>query len=542
MGSPGQTPPQLLELAGKIADGAPVDWAAEARSLDPDLLARLRDVEALAGRCLFDDAPTEPPALETGSRFDRLQILERIGSGASGIVYRARDPVIGREVALKVCAPSPERRAALLREAQQMARIDHPNVLRVHGAVELDGLVGFWSDLVRGESLDAWARSRPPLSASEVAVIGLELCSALAAIHAQGMVHGDIKPGNVIRHASGRWVLLDFGSTTAMSDAVAASGTPLYLAPELFAGGQPTAASDLHALGVLLFRLATGRFPREADDLATLLEQHRTGRRLRLLDLRPDLDHAFVAALETALETDPTARHRSAGDFAHALDAVIPRRAPGSARVRLAVVAAILALVALAVALFKPGGSVGAEPQVALQRLEGTLDQPLRTGDEVRPGDRLSLHYRNREAAHVYVINEDARGESYQLFPLPDAALQNPLPANVDIRLPGQVEGYDRTWEVTSRGEQERFYVIVSPTPLPELEARGLAVAGSDEALALTGGERIAMQGDTLRGTAGLSARAAPARAPASNLSRWLATLEREDAALYVQRWELRNP
>src|SRR5688572_156628 len=165
MASRGPTPPQLLELAGKIADGAPVDWAAEADSLEPELLARLKDVEALAGRCLFEEpSPTEPPALEPGSRFDRLQILERIGAGARGVVYRARDPVIGREVALKVCAPNAERRAALLREAQQMARIDHPNVLRVHGAVEVDGVVGFWSDLVRGETLDAWARSRPARS------------------------------------------------------------------------------------------------------------------------------------------------------------------------------------------------------------------------------------------------------------------------------------------------------------------------------------------------------------------------------------------
>lgn len=542
MASRESTPSQLLELAGKIADGAPVDWAAEADSLEPELLARLKDVEALAGRCLFDEpAPLEPPMLETGARFDRLQILERIGSGASGVVYRARDPVIGREVALKICAPDADRRAALLREAQQMARVDHPNVLKVHGAVEHDGVVGFWSDLVRGESLDAWAKSRPPLSAGEVALIGLELCSALAAIHAQGMVHGDIKPGNVIRHASGRWVLLDFGSTSAMSEGFATSGTPLYLAPELFAGGRASASADIHALGVVLFRLASGRFPREADDLTGLLEVHRTGRRTRLLDLRPDLDTSFVAGIEKALETSPSDRHRSAGDFAQALAASLPRRARAPAR-WLAGATALLALVALGVAILRPATVGPAEPQIGLQRVVDNIEQPLRDGDEVRPGDALFLRYRNRVAAHVYVINEDANGESYQLFPLQDSALQNPLPANTDIRLPGQVDGQDSDWQVTSRGGQERFYVVVSEHPLPALAARSLAQAGSAEAALQSGASLIAMSGDTLRGTAGLRPRTAPVADAASEFSAWLAQLERDQPEVFVERIALRNP
>jgi serine/threonine protein kinase len=541
MGLPDQQPPQLLELAGKIADGAPVDWEAEAASLDPELLARLRDVEALAGLRCFDESPSESKALETGSRFDRLQILERIGSGAGGVVYRARDPVIGREVALKVCAASPDRRDALLREARQMARIDHPNVLRVHGAVEIDGVVGFWSDLVRGESLDAWVRSRPPPSASEVAIVGQELCAALAAIHAQGLVHGDIKLGNVIRHDSGRWVLLDFGSSSAMTEAVATSGTPLYLAPELFAGGQPTAASDIHALGVVLFRLATGRFPREAEDLASLLQLHRGGKRMRLLDLRPDLEPAFVAAVETALEPRAADRHHTAGDFAHALDATLPRRAKSVVRQWAALAVSLLALALLTVSLMPPSGLAGSDPRISLQRTSDNLDQPLRDGDAVQPGDGISMRYRNRVPAHVYVINEDANGESYQLFPLPGSALRNPLPANIDIRLPGKVNGLDNDWEVSSHGGQERFFVVVSPHPQPQLVARGLALSGSSEAL-LASVDRIAMQGDVLRGTAGLRERRAPAAGAVSEFSRWLEQLEREDSEVIVQRWELSNP
>lgn len=542
MASNSPTPSQLLELAGRIADGAPVDWAAEADSLDPALLARLKEVEALAGGGLFEEpSPTDPPAFEAGSRFDRLQIIERIGAGASGVVYRARDPVVGREVALKVCAPNAERRAALLREAQQMARIDHPNVLRVHGAVELDGVVGFWSDLVRGESLDAWARSRPPPSASEVAVIGLELCSALAAIHAQGMVHGDVKAANVIRHASGRWVLLDFGSAATMSDG-ATSGTPLYLAPELFAGGRATVAADIHALGVLLFRLASGRFPREADDLGALVEVCRSGRRNRLLDLRPDLDLAFVAAVEKALETAPGDRHRGAGEFAQALDGSLPRRAAVPTRRWVTAAALLLALAALAITALRPAAISSNAPRVAIQRLVDGIEQPLRDGDEVQPGDYLSLRYRNPEVAYVYVINEDANGESYQLFPIEGSAINNPLPADADLRLPGRVDGLDSDWQVTSRGGQERFYVVVSPRPLPALAERRLAQAGSVEAALQSSANLFAMQGETLRGTAGLKPRPSGLTTNVSDFSQWLAELQRREPAVYVERIALRNP
>jgi serine/threonine protein kinase len=542
MAARGPASPQLIELAGKIADGAPVDWVAEANSLDPELLARLKDVEALAGRCLLDEPlPTEPPAFETGSRFDRLQILERIGAGASGVVYRARDPVVGREVALKVCAPTAERRAALLREAQQMAKVDHPNVLRLYGAVEHGGVVGFWSDLVRGESLDAWARSRPPLSATEIAVIGLELCSALAAIHAQGLVHGDVKPGNVIRHASGRWVLLDFGSTSAMDGDLATSGTPLYLAPELLTGGRAGRETDIYALGVLLFRLASGHYPCEADDFAGLLEAHRCNRRKRLLDLRPDFDLTLVAALEKALETSPAERHRSAGEFAQALDASLPRRS-ASARQRWVGVTALLGAAALlGVLLLWSAERSPIEPRVVLQRVVDGIEQPLRDGDEVRPGDELALRYWNHSVAHVYVINEDANGESYQLFPLQDSALQNPLPADMDIRLPGQVDGQDSDWQVTSRGGQEHFYVIVSDRPLSALFDRALAQAGSTEAALQSRADLLATNGDSLRGTAGLKPRSVH-NAPASGLSYRLEQLQRDQPGVYVQRIALRNP
>ncbi len=140
-------------------------------------------------------------------------------------------------------------------------------------------------ELVRGESLQALVAAQGPLPADEVIGVGLSLCRALTAVHRDGLVHGDIKAGNVLRDDSGRIVLTDFGAARDWREArcdVVVSGTLAYLAPEVLAGGAATPASDLYSLGVLLFFLASGRLPLEIDDAETLLQGLRDGRRRRL--------------------------------------------------------------------------------------------------------------------------------------------------------------------------------------------------------------------------------------------------------------------
>src|SRR5262249_11140650 len=153
-------------------------------------------------------------------RWGPLEVRHRIGSGSFGEVFVARDPRLQREVALKLRrAGALERSKRWLDEARRLARVRHPNVVTVYGADQHDGRGGLWMELVHGRTLEERLRHEGPLGAREGALIGAELCAALAAVHGQGLVHGDVKTHNVMREGApgasrdaGRIVLMDFGS------------------------------------------------------------------------------------------------------------------------------------------------------------------------------------------------------------------------------------------------------------------------------------------------------------------------------------------
>jgi eukaryotic-like serine/threonine-protein kinase len=260
-------------------------------------------------------------------RWGSLIVRERVGAGVFGEVYRAYDEQLQREVALKllrVGSRSSDRLAAkVLNEGRLLARLRHPNVVLVHGVEARGDRVGLWMEFVRGCTLEQLLERQGLFGAREAALIGQDLCRALAAVHAAGLVHRDVKAQNVMREEGGRVVLMDFGTgVPAREDesgrAAPAAGTPLYLAPELLDGGEATAASDLYSLGVLLYHLVTGGYPVVAASLAELREAHQRGRR-RLQDARPDLPDAFVQAIDRALAPHPAERHVSAGAMQEAL-------------------------------------------------------------------------------------------------------------------------------------------------------------------------------------------------------------------------------
>ena len=275
---------------------------------------------------------------------------EKIGEGGFGAVYRARDTWLDRDVALKLLKPAAAGRAAaglrIIEEARTLARVRHPNVVTVHGADLHDGRVGLWMELVRGRTLAQIVAAQGPFSAREAAGIGQELCRALAAVHAEHLVHRDIKAQNVMRESGGRIVLMDFG----------AGHTPLYLAPETLADGEPTVASDIYALGVLLYHLVTAQFPVQAAGIVELRAAHARGERRRLSDQRPDLPDEFTAAVERALDPDPARRYGSAGEMQEALahvpsvpaapgpPVVVPARRGAFSPVRAALAAAAVVL------------------------------------------------------------------------------------------------------------------------------------------------------------------------------------------------------
>jgi serine/threonine-protein kinase len=158
-----------------------------------------------------------------------------------------------------------------LEEGRHLARVRQSNIVTVYGADREGDEVGIWMEYVDGHTLAEMIHDRGPMSAREVAGVGIDLCRALAALHGAGLLHRDIKAQNVMRELGGRIVLMDFSGAHAITrnnPAVATSGTPLYMAPEVLNSGAATVASDVYSLGVLLFFLLTGRLPVEGSGCA----------------------------------------------------------------------------------------------------------------------------------------------------------------------------------------------------------------------------------------------------------------------------------
>ncbi len=322
----------LDKLAESIADGGSIDWDEIARLPADHELRRLADVyRVVAGvanvhRSGLDEVsrPTEPPASTLG-QWGHLVLVRKIGEGAFGEVYHAHDTWLDHPVALKLFKHKVPDRAASLRilhEARKLARVRHPNVVSVHGADSHNGQVGFWMDFVDGMTLSERLR-QGRFSAGEAAHVGQEVCRALAAVHQADIVHRDVKAQNVMRASDGgRITLMDFGAGEFISDiavGVRAQGTPLYLAPELLAGGAATVRSDIYAVGVLLFYLVTIEWPVWGGSLPELIDAHMRGDRRRLRDVRPDLPDWFVSIVEQAIDANTERRFRSAGEMEAAL-------------------------------------------------------------------------------------------------------------------------------------------------------------------------------------------------------------------------------
>jgi Serine/threonine protein kinase len=267
------------------------------------------------------------PAAGEPTQWGPFRLIEKVGQGGFGQVYRAWDSTLEREVALKLLLPrglDPEEDAkAVLREARLMARVRHPNVVPVYGVDRYDGRVGFWSDFVRGKTLSAQLAAQGPFGYREAAHIGIELGKALSAVHAAGLVHHDIKTGNAMREEGGRILLMDFGLTHEHDAACGFSGTAAYLAPELLAGQPASVSSDIYALGILLFHLVTAKYPVEGATFRELKAAHDSGSRRGLMDERPDLPEQFVQVIETAMDRDPKKRYATAGQMVAALSGAI---------------------------------------------------------------------------------------------------------------------------------------------------------------------------------------------------------------------------
>src|SRR3989440_2257516 len=196
----------------------------------------------------------------------RYRLVERLGAGGMSVVWRGYDEVLGRPVAVKLLAADlaadADLRGRVRREARAAARLSHPNITNVYDYGEAaDGTPYVVMELIDGQSL-AQRMASGPLSWNSAVRVAAQVASALAAAHAQGLVHRDVTPANVMLSRAGVKVV-DFGIAALAGERDAAVlGTPSYLAPEQRAGGPAQAATDVYALGLLLYHASTGRLPK----------------------------------------------------------------------------------------------------------------------------------------------------------------------------------------------------------------------------------------------------------------------------------------
>ncbi|UCC64726.1 MAG: protein kinase, partial [Anaerolineae bacterium] len=310
-----------------------------------DRSAALRQYEACA-RVLKEEMGVEPSP-ETTELYQRIyagergpaiaerrervirgyEIRARVGEGNFGIVYRAYQPRVGREVAVKAILPQYANHPDFIRrfeaEAQVIARLEHPYIVPLYDYWrEPDGayLVMRW---LRGGSLGA-ALERGPWKAEAAARLVDQIAAALAVAHRQGVVHRDIKPANILLDQEGNAYLSDFGiakdllSTADLTQTDAITGSPAYISPEQIQEEPVTPLADIYSLGVVLYELLTGAHPFPGESLATLLVKHLNEPLPLVVPLRPDLSPTVDKVIQQATAKDPAERFPDALSLAHA--------------------------------------------------------------------------------------------------------------------------------------------------------------------------------------------------------------------------------
>jgi serine/threonine protein kinase/tetratricopeptide (TPR) repeat protein len=273
-----------------------------------------------------------------GRAISHYFITEKLGEGGMGVVYRAHDLTLKRDVALKFLTldrleKDPQAREKVLREAQTISALNHPNICTIYEVGEDDGQPYIAMEFVEGHSLVQEVLTGP-MTADVVVRYGTQLADALAHAHERGIVHRDLKSGNVWVTPSGRLKLLDFGlsqrvveqkvseDTTKFDrdwdDQHGVTGTLAYMAPELLRGQEADARSDVWALGVVLYEMATGKRPFHGG---TAYELSASILREPLPPIAPPLPPVLQAVIEKCLDKDPSQRYRSGGEVRAALEA-----------------------------------------------------------------------------------------------------------------------------------------------------------------------------------------------------------------------------
>lgn len=262
----------------------------------------------------------------------RYRLLQRLGSGGMAGVYKAEDLLLGRLVAVKILHEGLTSDSTFLesfqREAHAAANLSHPNIVTVHDIGQDGARYYIVMEYVEGRTLKDIIREQTQMGRlmpiNRALDLTIQVCAGIGYAHRAGIVHCDVKPHNVLVSPDDRVKVTDFGIARAMSEASAfrtglAWGTPQYFAPEQAAGQAPTPASDVYAIGVMLFEMLTGRLPFEADSPAGYANKHLHAAPPLVSELNPAVPPQLEEIVHKVLGKDPVTRYRTAGQFGRIL-------------------------------------------------------------------------------------------------------------------------------------------------------------------------------------------------------------------------------
>jgi serine/threonine-protein kinase len=317
----------LRQSPGVLLLEEPEYQLLEARARDIDVEAMGPPTVDIAATSPQHGGPTAGPPLGV---FGRYELLEKVGEGGMGVVYRARQKPIDLVVALKMlpAGASAEAKTRFLVEGKAVARLRHPGVVQIHELGEHQGRLYLAMEYVEGGTL-ARRLGRGPLGVSAAAELAAALARAVQAAHAAGVIHRDLKPSNVLLTPDGAPKVADFGLAKLLDDVSgvhtqthAVVGTAQYMAPEQAAGKVKAVGrlADVHALGSILYECLTGRPPFVADSRSKVLELVQKAQPQRPARLREGLSRDLEAVCLKCLEKEPRRRYASAGELADDLD------------------------------------------------------------------------------------------------------------------------------------------------------------------------------------------------------------------------------
>lgn len=255
-------------------------------------------------------------------------LTKRLGAGGMGTIYLAKDSKIGRTACVKVLKPELSKQPGFLenfaKEAQITASISHPNVVQVYHFGTENGITYLAMELLNGGSLDDLMNREGKLSEERALEIGIQAARGLKEAYAHGLLHRDVKPGNILFDHNGIAKIVDFGLSMPLDEAREYDGeiwgTPYYVAPEKLDNKGEDCRSDIYSLAASLFHALAGRAPFEADTVSLVAWKHLKANRVSLKTFAPHVHNETAIVINRALERDPAARYQTYDEFINALE------------------------------------------------------------------------------------------------------------------------------------------------------------------------------------------------------------------------------